>query len=75
MIQKQRFEKINYYENNIKLNNKDNSKNNDNEIKEIIQPKYIIFIFIKVKEYFAACVYLSNPIIKFQEQGEQYVQK
>ena len=28
--------KINYYENKVKLNNEDKSKNNDNEIKEII---------------------------------------
>ena len=28
--------KINYCENKVKLKNKDNSKNNDNEIKEIV---------------------------------------
>ena len=28
--------KFNYYENKVNLNNKDNSKNNDNEIKGII---------------------------------------
>ena len=28
--------KINYHENKVKLNNEDRSKNNDNEIKEII---------------------------------------
>ena len=44
--------KINYCENIVKLNNKDNSKNNVNEIEKIVQPMY--FIFIKFPEFFAA---------------------
>ena len=56
--------KINYFENKVKLNNKDNSKNNDNEIKEIISPKYIILISSKVQQFFAARIYLLKLINK-----------
>ena len=38
--------KINYCKSKVKSNNKDNSKNNDNEIKETIYSKYIFFICI-----------------------------
>ena len=41
--------KISYYENKGKLNNEDKSKYDNNEIKEIIKPKYIIFIFKNFK--------------------------
>ena len=43
--------KISYSENKVKLNNEDKSKYNNNEIKEIIKPKYIILIFKKFKNF------------------------
>ena len=64
MIQKKETCKINYFENKVKLNNKDNSKNNDNEIKEIISPKYIVLISSKVQQFFAARIYLLKLINK-----------
>ena len=63
--------KINYCKNKVKLNNKDNSKNNINGIRKLFNLSISFPFSLQFKNFLQLAFTYSNSTIKTQEQGVQ----